>query len=139
MKILAIETSTDACSIALVSGKELMEEHQVAAHRQGVIILASIEALLGRANLGLSGLDAIAFGCGPGAFTGLRIAASVTQGLALAADLPVIPVSSLQVIAQTVFHLHGHSNIVVALDTRMNEVYSATFSFPLSRKDHNLR
>ncbi|MDA8419753.1 MAG: tRNA (adenosine(37)-N6)-threonylcarbamoyltransferase complex dimerization subunit type 1 TsaB [Pseudomonadota bacterium] len=118
MKVLALETSTPACSAALwVDGdiRERFETGSQHSHR----ILSMVGELLDSAGLHLAGLDAIAFGRGPGSFTGLRIAAAVTQGLAFAADLPVLPVSSLAALAQG----EGKGRVLAALDARMNQVY----------------
>jgi len=123
MKILAIETATDACSAALLLNQDLAVEYQLAPRQHTQLILPMVEKLLAQAQLGLSELDAIAFGCGPGAFTGLRIAAGVTQGLALAADLPVIPVSTLAAMAQQAWQQYQMPHILVALDARIGEVY----------------
>jgi tRNA threonylcarbamoyladenosine biosynthesis protein TsaB len=122
-KILAIETATEACSVALLySGKTLQRfEHRPQA--QADLVLPMIEAVLSEAGLKTQDLDAIAFGRGPGSFTGLRIAAAVTQGIAVATGLPVIPVSTLAVIAQGVYDMHGHTHVVAAIDARMQEIY----------------
>src|SRR5471032_2163673 len=103
MKILAIDTSANACSVALLINNETLSSHKVIPMQQAQLILPMIEELLLTANITLNQLDALAFGCGPGSFTGVRIAASVAQGLAVAHDLPVISVSSLQALAQAAF------------------------------------
>ncbi|MCK5727014.1 MAG: tRNA (adenosine(37)-N6)-threonylcarbamoyltransferase complex dimerization subunit type 1 TsaB [Thiotrichaceae bacterium] len=123
MKILAIETATSACSAALLIDDEIKVEFKLAPREHTRLILPMVELLLQDADLKLTQLDAIAFSRGPGAFTGLRIATGVTQGLALAADLAVIPVSTLAAMAQSAYHLYGHSNVVAALDARIAEVY----------------
>lgn len=123
MKILAIETATDACSAALLIDNEVIVEFEQAPRQHTKLILPMIDKVLTTANTRLTELDAIAFGCGPGAFTGLRIAAGVTQGLALAADLPVIPISTLAALAQQTYQTHQHTHILTALDARINEVY----------------
>lgn len=128
MKILAISTSTEYCSAALQVDAELLERNLPPERAAGERILELIDALLAEASIGLTGLDAIAFGRGPGAFTGVRLAASVTQGLAAAADLPVIPVSDLRAVAQRVFgEPQAPERLLVCQDARMSEVYWAWF------------
>jgi len=123
MKILALETATDACSAALLIDDDLFVEFELAPRQHTKLILPMVGKVLAAAGIALTELDAIAFGRGPGAFTGLRIAAGVTQGLALAADLPVIPISTLAALAQQSYETHQHTHIMVALDARINEVY----------------
>ena len=88
LKILAVDTSSDACSAALLSGNKSLERFVVAKQQHSKLILPMVHELLAEAQLVLKQLDAIAFGCGPGSFTGVRIAASIVQGLAFAANLP---------------------------------------------------
>ncbi len=123
MKLLAIDTSTGACSAALSVGTEIRERFRVAAREHSKLILPMVESLLSEAGLSLSQLDALAFGCGPGSFTGLRIAAGVAQGLAFGADLPVLPISTLAALAQGAHTDLGATRTLTALDARMNEVY----------------
>ena len=123
MKILAIETATDACSAALLLDDELSVKYEIAPRKHTQLILPMIEQLLASAQLVTGDLDAIAFGQGPGAFTGLRIAAGVTQGIALSHDLPVIPVSTLAAMAQQSYQEHHSDFILTALDARIQEVY----------------
>ncbi len=122
-KILAIETSTDACSAALLVDDVILERYQLAPQQHTQLILPMVKSLLAEADLKLSQLDAIAFGCGPGSFTGVRIATSITQGLAFGANLPVIPVSSLQALAQRTYDELKTPKILAGFDARMNEVY----------------
>ena len=125
MNILALDTATEACSAALLCDGSVHERHEIAPRRHAELILSMVDAVLAQAGLGLDGLDAIAFGRGPGAFTGVRIAAGVTQGLALGAGLPVIPVSSLAVLAQPAI---GNAAVVLpAIDARMGEIYWAAY------------
>lgn len=119
MKILALDTSTNACSVALLLGKESIQRHEIAPREQSNLILAMIDELMASAELSLSALDAIAFGRGPGSFVGLRIAASVTQGIAFASELPVVAVSSLAALAQGA----PFERLLAAFDARMGEVY----------------
>ena len=108
MKILALDTATEACSAALLCGDNVYERHEIAPWRHAELILPMVDAVLALAGVGLNELDAIAFGRGPGAFTGVRIAAGVTQGLALGAGLPVIPISSLAALAQPALDKAAH-------------------------------
>ena len=119
MKILAIETATEACSTALMIDHVIIEHYQVAPRAHNRLIIPMIESLLSKANIHLNQLDALAFGRGPGSFTGIRIAASVAQGIALGADLPVIPISSLAALAQEVFDEHNNTITYGCLDARM--------------------
>jgi tRNA threonylcarbamoyladenosine biosynthesis protein TsaB len=127
MKILALDTATEACSAALLIDDEVIERHELAPRRHAVLILPMIEAVLAEAGIGTRELDALAFGQGPGAFTGVRIATGVVQGIAFAADLPVAPVSTLAAIAREAMTDHGANQVVAAIDARMNEVYVGAY------------
>ncbi|MGH8604327.1 MAG: tRNA (adenosine(37)-N6)-threonylcarbamoyltransferase complex dimerization subunit type 1 TsaB [Gammaproteobacteria bacterium] len=127
MKLLALDTSTDACSVALEIEGHVFARFELAPRRHAEIILPMIEQLLSEAELRVKQLDAIAFGCGPGAFTGLRIACGVTQGIAFSADLPVVPVSTLAALAQGGYRATAHEKIIAAIDARMGEVYWGLF------------
>ena len=130
MNILAIETSTPACSVALqTGGGEVRERFEQAAQRHTEMLLPMIRALLADAQMGFNEVDVIAFARGPGAFTGLRVSASIVQALAMAADTPVVPVSTLAVMAQGAQRLHGVKRSAIAIDARMNEVYWACYAF----------
>ena len=123
MNLLALDTATEACSVALQFGEELIELNEMAGRRQTERILPMIDSLLAEAGIKPGALDAIIFGRGPGAFTGLRVSAGVVQGLAYALQIPVVGVSSLNILAQTVFRMHGCTQVVSLFDARMSEVY----------------
>jgi len=123
MKILAIETATEACSAALLIDNEVIERFKVAPREHGDLILPMVDELLHEAGIPLTQLDALAFGRGPGSFTGVRMATGVVQGLAFSADLPVAAVSTLSAVAQQVVAEVGDKTIYCALDARMGEVY----------------
>lgn len=126
MKLLAIETATEACSVALWLDGEVRERFEVAPRQHSVLVLPWVEALLAEAGLARSALDALACGRGPGAFTGVRLAVALTQGIALALDRPVVGVSTLAALAQQA--PDDGTPVVAAIDARMGEVYAATFT-----------
>lgn len=134
MKILALDTATEACSAALYIDGEITQQYKVAPREHSRLILKMIESLLQDADLKIESLDAIAFGRGPGAFMGIRIATGVVQGLSFAHDIPVIPVSNLMAIAQVAYKQTNESNILCAIDARMGEVYWAA----LERDDNGI-
>lgn len=127
MKLLAIETATEACSVALYLDGEVREDFRIAPREHASLVLGMAEHLLAEAGLKVGQMDAIAFGRGPGAFTGVRIATSVAQGMAFAAELPVVPVSTLAALAQGGYREYGWMRLVAAIDARMNEVYWGSF------------
>ena len=127
MRILAFDTSTEACTVALGDDAHWVERTEHAGSRHSELLLPMIQALLDEGGLALAQLDGIAFGAGPGSFTGLRIACGVAQGLALGADLPVVGVTSLEALAEAAHATHGWTRLVAALDARMQEVYFAAF------------
>ncbi|MBI1772927.1 MAG: tRNA (adenosine(37)-N6)-threonylcarbamoyltransferase complex dimerization subunit type 1 TsaB [Burkholderiales bacterium] len=128
-RILAIETSTELATAAILtdSGIFIRELSGVQTHSQG--ILPAIQALLVEAGVRLQDCDAIAFGCGPGAFTGIRTACGIVQGLAYGADMPVVPVVSLLAMAEAAREQVAANEFVCILDARMNEVYWAQYRF----------
>lgn len=126
-KILALDTCTEACSAALLVGDTILEQHFMAPREHAKLLLPTIQQLLAESELSLTQLDAIAFGRGPGSFTGVRIGTATAQGLAFGADLPVLPMSTLQALAQQGHRLTGETHQIAAIDARMNEVYCAAF------------
>ena len=123
MKLLAFETSTEACSVALWLDGEVRERFEVAPRRHAELALPWAERLLADAEIARSALDAIAVGRGPGAFTGVRLGVAIAQGIALALDLPVAPVSTLAALAAPA----RGDRILAAIDARMGEVYLGAF------------
>jgi len=123
MRLLALDTSTEWCSVAAGDGDRWVEErlHSREAHSEHV--LPMVDRALASCGYTLSGLDAIAFGAGPGSFTGVRIAAGVAQGLALGANLRVLPVCTLEAIAR----IDGGDRVIACLDARMREIYVAAY------------
>lgn len=128
--ILAIETATEACSVAHWNDPELRQRHEITPRQHSQRLFGMLRDLLPDGQLQTHGIEAIAYGCGPGSFTGLRIAASAVQGLAYATGLPAIPVSTLACQAQTAVRqaLAVEGDIVFsALDARINEIYFACY------------
>lgn len=124
MIILALDSSTDACSVALNIDGEIRTKFELAAKSHTQRLLPMVDELLASAGITLKQLDAIAFGRGPGSFTGLRICMGVVQGLAFGADLPVVPVSTLAAMVLTYHQQKGAESLIIpSLDARMNEVY----------------
>lgn len=127
--LLAIETSTEMASVALLSDQGLIirELAGVQTHSQG--ILPAIQEILKEASIALNQCDAIAFGCGPGAFTGVRTACGIVQGLAFGANLPILPIVSLHAMAQAAHHRGQNVECICVLDARMGEVYWAHYRY----------
>lgn len=119
MKLLALDTSTQVCSAALFIDGEICERFEITPKAHTKLLLPMIDSLLADAELNLTQLDALAFGAGPGSFTGLRIATGVVQGLAFGADLPVVPVSTLAALAQPFLP----ELAFVAMDARIGEIF----------------
>ena len=126
MKVLAFETSTEACAVALHVDGRTLERFELAPRRHAELALPWADALLAEAGVSRAQLDAVAVGRGPGAFTGVRLGIGLAQGIALALDLPVVPVSTLQVLA---LRAPAHADKVLAcIDARMGEVYAAAYA-----------
>jgi tRNA threonylcarbamoyladenosine biosynthesis protein TsaB len=128
VKLLAIDTATEHCSVACWRDAVIARRAAVGTQAASGQVLAMVTACLDEAGLTLAALDAIAFGCGPGGFTGVRLAASVTQGLAFASGKPVLPVSNLRAVAQhALTRQRAATHVLVCQDARMGEVYWAPF------------
>lgn len=131
--LLAFDTSTDAMSIALRTPQRLLTRDAAGGAQASARLVPDVLALMAEAGCGFAQLDAIAFGCGPGAFTGLRTACSVAQGLAFGAGKPVLPVDSLMLVAQGARHQRGAqgeaapNDVWVAMDARMDEIYAGAY------------
>lgn len=129
-KILCIDASTEACSVALKYSDESIQRYQIAPRQHANLLLPLVDELMAESQLALTQLDAIACHVGPGAFTGIRIGVAIAQGLAYAAELPTIAISSLASLAQQAWREDKAKYCMTAIDARMNEVY-----FALYRKD----
>ncbi|TCV95680.1 tRNA threonylcarbamoyladenosine biosynthesis protein TsaB [Luteibacter rhizovicinus] len=130
MNFLAIETSTEACSVALVHGDEVIERSEIAPRRHAELVLPMANALLAEAGLSREALNGIAVGRGPGAFTGVRLGVSLAQGMAMALGVPVVTVSSLEALALEA--PEDEAAILAVIDARMGEIYVACY-----RRDDN--
>jgi tRNA threonylcarbamoyladenosine biosynthesis protein TsaB len=123
MRILALETSTEYCSVALWLDGTVRDRCELAGQKHSVMLIPMLDSLLNEAGLKLADMDGIAFGAGPGSFTGVRIACSAAQGLALGAGKPVVGVCTLQALAEA----SGRDQVITVLDARMAEVYHAIY------------
>lgn len=124
MNLIAFETSTEACSVALWRDGEVLERFEIAPRRHAELTLPWTQDLLAEAGLARSQLDAVAVGRGPGAFTGVRLGIALSQGIALALDLPMLPVSTLAALA---LRAERPGKVLAAIDARMGEVYAGAF------------
>ena len=124
MNLLAVETSTELCSAALLRGEELFVEEALAENRHSELLVPMVRRLLDRARLSPTDLDGIGFGQGPGSFTGIRIACGIAQGMAFGAAKPVVPVPSLLALAEQA----NEGRVIVAFDARMDETYLAAYA-----------
>lgn len=127
VKILALETSTHHLSVALHIDTQILLRAEYVANGGSGHVLPWVNALLAEAGLSLKQLDGIAFGAGPGAFTGLRLACGITQGLAYGADLPVVGICTLEAVAAAAAEQSGADGVFACIDARMNEVYVAAY------------
>ncbi len=127
MKMLAIDTTSDACTLAVQDGDAVFERHHVEARAHTRILIPAVTEMLAEANLRLKDLDTIVLGNGPGSFIGLRIAASLVQGLAYASGLKIVPVSSLEAVAAEVMAIENALQVAVTQDARMGEAYLGCF------------
>lgn len=125
--ILGIETATDACSVAIITPTQSCNLFVIEPQAHAKLLLGMIDQICAQAEVTLKDVDAFAFGCGPGSFTGVRIAASIVQGLAFGVNKPVIAVSSLRALAQQAFNVHAYEYIVAMLDARMQEIYCGSY------------
>lgn len=128
MNVLAIDTSTKSCVLAISTDRQLLEDAEIVDRTHSKVILPRIVRLLSEAGLANSELDLIVFGQGPGSFTGLRIGIGVVQGLAFGLEIPVVGISSMACLAQNTFRLEGHKHSIVALTARKQEVYFGSYS-----------
>ncbi|OUD12934.1 tRNA (adenosine(37)-N6)-threonylcarbamoyltransferase complex dimerization subunit type 1 TsaB [Thioflexithrix psekupsensis] len=129
MNILIIDSATEYCSCALATEKDVLSLGQLAPRQHTELILPMIDQLLAQAELMPQQLTTVAFGCGPGSFTGLRIACGVAQGIAYAVDLPLLAISDLAALAQAAHEQHHASHVVAALDARMSQIYWGAYQF----------
>ncbi|MEP1446998.1 MAG: tRNA (adenosine(37)-N6)-threonylcarbamoyltransferase complex dimerization subunit type 1 TsaB [Paraglaciecola sp.] len=127
MKILVIDTATEACSVALEVDGQVYNRFEICPQQQSQRILPMIDEVLKEANLGLQNIDYLGFGRGPGSFTGVRIATGVLQGLALGTGHQVVGISTLAAMAQQAYMQHQCEHVTAAIDARMSEVYFAQF------------
>ena len=123
MNLLALDTSSNACSVALQVGDQVFEQHVIQANQHTRILIPMIRNLLSDADIDLQSMDALVLGNGPGSFIGMRIGASVAQGLAFGSKQKIVPVSSMAAVAAEVMDLYSSTEVIVAQDARMNEVY----------------
>lgn len=137
MNLLALDTSSAACSASLMLKDKMKTLYELTPRGHSDLILTMCDQLLAEEKLLPSQLDGIAFGRGPGSFTGLRIASGVTQGIAFSANLPIIPISSLAALAHKTHIENKQNNILVAMDAKMQEVYWGAFKFDAGKLVHS--
>jgi tRNA threonylcarbamoyladenosine biosynthesis protein TsaB len=127
MNILAIDTCTEMCSAAVLKEGEIFEQAALTQRGHSDRILGMIDTVLAQADISLQQVDLLAFGRGPGSFTGVRVGVGVAQGIAFARQLPVVPVSTLAAVAQRAIDEYGANKVAVALDARMGEIYAGHY------------
>lgn len=127
--LLALDTATEACSVALWHKGDILAKDECSPKAHTRRILPMIDSILAEAGIGLNQVDALVFGRGPGSFTGVRCGCGIVQGLALGADLPVIPISNLTAMAQAAYQQHNSTTVLAAIDARMNEVYCSVLVY----------
>ena len=128
-RLLAFDTSTESMSVAVRHGDAVLERSSAGGAQASATLIPLIQALLAEAGLKLRELDAIAFGRGPGSFTGLRTACSVAQGLGFGAGVPLLPIDTLQAVAEEARQRFGAQQVLALLDARMDQVYCAAYDF----------
>lgn len=128
MKLLAIDTATEACSVALWLDGAIHERFELTGREHSRLLPAMLHGLMADCGIALSEIDGIASGVGPGSFAGVRIGVGFVKGLALGLDRQVVPVSSLAMLAQGAVRLHGADEVLAAIDARMNEVYFCRYA-----------
>lgn len=128
MNILAIETATETSSCAVLTGEHIYIQSETGLQRHTQVVLPLAQAVISEAGIQVSDLDAVAFGRGPGSFTGLRVACCVAQAVGFAMDIPLLPISTLATLAQTAFLLKQQQCVCAVLDARMNEVYCGYYA-----------
>jgi len=124
---LAIDASTEACSVALIFNETAFFEFEICPQSHSLVLLPMVDRLLKEAGCQLSDLDGLVFGQGPGSFTGVRIGVGVAQGLACSADLPVVGVSTLQAMAQQAYDKYQQHDVIATIDARMSEIYAGLY------------
>lgn len=128
MNYLAIDASTEACSVALTYQGKVYSRYQLCPQSHSLVLLPMVDEVLSEAGVKLTQLDGLIYGRGPGSFTGVRIGIGVAQGLAYSADLQVVGISTLQAMAQQAFDANGDTEVIASIDARMSETYSGLFA-----------
>ncbi|WP_448552726.1 tRNA (adenosine(37)-N6)-threonylcarbamoyltransferase complex dimerization subunit type 1 TsaB [Thalassotalea montiporae] len=127
MNLLAIDASTEACSVAILKDDQVFSDFELCPQSHSIVLLPMVDNLLAKADAKLTDFDALVYGRGPGSFTGVRIGIGVAQGLAFAADLPTIGISTMQAMAQQAYEQEGKEAVSIAIDARMAEVYCSNW------------